>query len=632
MNENHMHDKDPLEKVETVVDHQQASGDSLIDTLASTIPQARADFADELEARLLAVRESQEDHMQQVYQVMDRQPRHRTYRLPVTLAAVLALVLITVALLSGRQPQQAMWMAQIASQTPTLIPTPTSPATPVPLTHTVYDGETLFGIANTYHVRVEDLLSANNLTDASSVIEVGQTLIIPIQTPSQSGEVDPVLGGDNLQPVVTAKNDIRRGTLLTPELFTLTYWEETQAGLVDNLDAIDGQYAIVDIPALTPLRTEDMLDRDPIGTLPRNLSYPLNIPISSEAAAQLHPGDRVQIMGELFYPYPDQTYHALTLLLVDLAEVLEVQNTGEQPQVVITIASNKDRLTIQEMIANGATLLLITETRAFSVANEAPPAAEVVTFGDAQAVIRTTTEDCRGSLMGRDLLSVRADPHHDAERVAQVVTQGQTVRVLGEITDPETGLLWYLIRTSTRDGWVTSNHVRLGETCPGLTRTDGELPAPLVLAQDDPRLAETASLPGEGWHMTLNTNSRMVEVVIPTEELPADLPIGDTVGIGTEMQFREAANQTRIEAVAPEPISSYRQYQMLAQATLVRIDGDSLVLSMHDDEAADVSWALDAGLPLTLAYRSPGTNSSEISELLPPGTVAVSIPSNGDSA
>ena len=65
---------------------------------------------------------------------------------------------------------------------PTAIPTPAMAATPtlapVAATYIVQPGETLFDIAQKYHVSLSALAALNNITDPTT-IEMGQTLLIP---------------------------------------------------------------------------------------------------------------------------------------------------------------------------------------------------------------------------------------------------------------------------------------------------------------------------------------------------------------------------------------------------------------------------------------------------------------------
>jgi LysM repeat protein len=91
--------------------------------------------------------------------------------------------------------------AGLVSQAPTQAPTPQitgptpSPTTPADAGYTVQPGDTLGGIALANGVALENLLSANGLTE-NDVIQPGQTLVIPIGTYALSyGNPDPAWPG-----------------------------------------------------------------------------------------------------------------------------------------------------------------------------------------------------------------------------------------------------------------------------------------------------------------------------------------------------------------------------------------------------------------------------------------------------
>lgn len=56
--------------------------------------------------------------------------------------------------------------------------TPTKPTTPTTVKYTVKKGDTLYAIAKKYHVTVQQLVSANKLSNAN-VLRIGQVLTIP---------------------------------------------------------------------------------------------------------------------------------------------------------------------------------------------------------------------------------------------------------------------------------------------------------------------------------------------------------------------------------------------------------------------------------------------------------------------
>lgn len=85
---------------------------------------------------------------------------------------------------------------------------PTAVPQGLPTSHTVQAGETLFSLSQQYGVSQEEIAAANNIT-TSSVLTVGQTLVIPApgttpttppdgQTPSTGEQVHVVQPGENL--------------------------------------------------------------------------------------------------------------------------------------------------------------------------------------------------------------------------------------------------------------------------------------------------------------------------------------------------------------------------------------------------------------------------------------------------
>ena len=87
--------------------------------------------------------------------------------------------------------------AAAASATPLPTPSPTSPG---PLLYTVQEGDTLGAIAQIYDLSVEDLMAANGLNNPH-VLQVGQTLVIPIDPPPAPADVQPA---EPTQPPTTA--------------------------------------------------------------------------------------------------------------------------------------------------------------------------------------------------------------------------------------------------------------------------------------------------------------------------------------------------------------------------------------------------------------------------------------------
>lgn len=67
--------------------------------------------------------------------------------------------------------------------TPPAMPPAPSPSPPEPVLYTVQAGDTLGAIAQAYDVPIEDLMSANGISDAN-LLQIGQILVIPIDSPA----------------------------------------------------------------------------------------------------------------------------------------------------------------------------------------------------------------------------------------------------------------------------------------------------------------------------------------------------------------------------------------------------------------------------------------------------------------
>ena len=75
------------------------------------------------------------------------------------------------------------------TETPTAEALPSAEASPTPFIYVVKSGDNLYTIAQNFGVTVDDIMEANNLT--SNRLRVGQTLIIPLSTPTPSPTPEP---------------------------------------------------------------------------------------------------------------------------------------------------------------------------------------------------------------------------------------------------------------------------------------------------------------------------------------------------------------------------------------------------------------------------------------------------------
>jgi len=85
---------------------------------------------------------------------------------------------------------------------PTFTPTPTPPFTPTPpppREYKVQPGDTIFYIADIYQVNYRDILAFNQLSE-NSVLQVGQTILIPPPTPTPTLTSTPIEATPRISP------------------------------------------------------------------------------------------------------------------------------------------------------------------------------------------------------------------------------------------------------------------------------------------------------------------------------------------------------------------------------------------------------------------------------------------------
>lgn len=108
------------------------------------------------------------------------------------------------------------------AQTETPTPAPDVPEAPIPLVHTVSEGENLTYIAQLYGVTVEELLVVNQLS-AEAVLFVGQTLVVPGGQGDAVATVYTTQPGDTLAGIAAAFNIDVADLLASNGLLNLDY-------------------------------------------------------------------------------------------------------------------------------------------------------------------------------------------------------------------------------------------------------------------------------------------------------------------------------------------------------------------------------------------------------------------------
>lgn len=90
----------------------------------------------------------------------------------------------------GETPTPTPTRSPRATLTPTASPTPTESPTPTgPFEYTVQEGDTLSTLAERFALTVDEIKAANDLPD--DIVRVGQTLIIPVPTPTETASETP---------------------------------------------------------------------------------------------------------------------------------------------------------------------------------------------------------------------------------------------------------------------------------------------------------------------------------------------------------------------------------------------------------------------------------------------------------
>jgi len=152
--------------------------------------------------------------------------RARTWAIFITVNVIVsAVIMLTILFVWERvhtpapstpTPPSTLTATEATAGTPTASPA-ASPTAPGPLLYTVQEGDTLGAIARNYGVSIEDLMAANGIVDPN-VLQVGQTLIVPIDLPPTPATGAPADSEDTARPPEPSPTG---GALPTP-LPTLT--------------------------------------------------------------------------------------------------------------------------------------------------------------------------------------------------------------------------------------------------------------------------------------------------------------------------------------------------------------------------------------------------------------------------
>jgi Flp pilus assembly protein CpaB len=243
MNPNNNHDPQLISKIDRRVEDGQNANLPLIDDLAGMIPQARADFQQTLEDRLLA-------HMQQpqngdekltVFNTTldNHAPKNRFY-IPLTLAAaIIAVVIVSSILLmpngSGSKPGSAVSL----QETVTLTLSPTGVGTVLPNTAPGEPVPTLMPLPET-----------TRFFTAPSVVPTSQFEAL------------------DLRETVIAAQPISQGTRITADMLTTAFFAKDAVPnrVYYNLSLVEGRFAIENIPQWQPVTLDAISDTRPLAT------------------------------------------------------------------------------------------------------------------------------------------------------------------------------------------------------------------------------------------------------------------------------------------------------------------------------------------------------------------------------
>ncbi|MFN8375249.1 MAG: SAF domain-containing protein [Anaerolineae bacterium] len=326
MNENHTHDKELLEKVEQRLENGQSSGSRLLDDLASMRPQAKADFQQELENRLLASfykrqLETKENPELSTLTLKSDTKSRKITSLPLTLAAAItAVLLIGSALLTGGFPGSFLSggsIAQSVTFTPTAQPTTTS-------ADDLYATATAVIVGATQTAEAASLGLVNDMQLTATAVIAGATQTVaaltatPLPTISGSGDVE-------LQPVVIALQDIGESSTLTADMLAVAYYplDIVPLGVVSDPASAIGMVVNEPIARYQPVLTSNLIQGSPLpdisAVIPEGM-VAVSIPVSmlSTAAFAIHEGDNLNLV------LPSETIEGVQVIYIGTMDTTDM--------------------------------------------------------------------------------------------------------------------------------------------------------------------------------------------------------------------------------------------------------------------------------------------------------------------
>ncbi len=340
MSQNHNHDKNLLDQIERAAHEKQVTGQPALDDLARTIPLAKSAFQRQLENDLIAhlqsyPRTQQEDIIESMrVSPLMNQHRKRT-TIPVTLVATLIMVIFGSSMLMFlRSPQPGVTGAVMqATASPTVIPTETldggnflpatlvvSPITVVPTIFSstkgviasldvvaVYGGPgASFSVVARLIPGTEVEVTALTADDhwlyitmqdgrrgwiAASLVQIDSTQVDELMVRLTTMPPD-------IQPVIIARQNIRRGEVITDEMLGQVYMPSSIApeNTFGQAESLIGLVATAIIQPWQPVLSEQVTADFQAGIMPDG-TVGISIPVDSASELEgIEVGSNVDVI------------------------------------------------------------------------------------------------------------------------------------------------------------------------------------------------------------------------------------------------------------------------------------------------------------------------------------------------